>query len=133
LRASSEEGLMDFAETLISLEYELWTAMTAPARRESFFRERLLDEGGLTVMEPLCMIDRETVIKEAAAAPPVLEFRIDEPRVIRLTDDSGLVVYHMTHRREGQPNRAGGVTSVYVRREGTWWLAYHQVTPYGEE
>ena len=124
---------MDFADTLISLEHRLWNAMTAPTGREAFFRERLLPDGGLTVTEPLCMIDRDTVLKEAAAAPPVREFRIDDPRVIRLTGDSGIVVYHMTHRREGEPTRAGGVSSVYVRRDGTWWLAYHQVTPYGEE
>ncbi|MFC5747183.1 DUF4440 domain-containing protein [Actinomadura rugatobispora] len=123
---------MDFAETLISLEYELWTAMTAPTRREAFFEERLIDEGGLTVMAPLCMIDRETVLKEAAAAPPVLEFELDDPRVIRQTDDSALVVYMMTHRREGHPKLVGGVTSAYLRRDGKWWLAYHQVTPYGE-
>ncbi|MFD0689981.1 nuclear transport factor 2 family protein [Actinomadura fibrosa] len=123
---------MDFDDTLLTLEYGLWDAMTAPTGRDAYFRERLLDDGGLTVMEPLCMIDRETCLKEAAAAPPVLEYDIESPRVIRLTEDSGLVVYHMTHRREGQPTLAGGVTSVYVRRDGKWWLAYHQVTPYGE-
>jgi hypothetical protein len=129
---SSEEDLMGFEDTLLSLEFELWNTMTASVDREAYFRERLIEDGGMTVMKPHGMMTRDACIKAAAEAPPVIDFRIDEPRVVRLTEDSGIVVYRMVHRREGQPTLAGGVTSVYVRREGRWWLAYHQVTPYGE-
>lgn len=123
---------MGFDDTLLSLEFELWNAMTAPTDREAYFRERLTEDGGMTVMEPLCMVTRDQCLKEAAAAPRVVEFQIDDPRVLRLTDDSGMVIYTMSHRREGGPTLVGGVSSVYVRREDKWWLAYHQVTPYGE-
>lgn len=121
---------MSAEKELLELEFELWETMKADTGREAFFRERLIDDAMLTVLAPLEMMTRETCISEAAKAPAVIDFHLAEPRVISLTEDSAIVVYRMAHRRVGGEELAGGVASVYVRREGVWRLAYHQVTPY---
>ena len=62
-------------------------------------------------------------------APPWATFELIDPRVIELTDDSGVVVYRAKAQRAGEESYSAMMSSTFVRRDGRWLLAFHQQTP----
>lgn len=66
----------------------------------AFYRQCLTDDALMAV--PGFVVDKRTFLEAIERDGPWLTFRIEDPRVI----------------------------SVYVDRDGSWKLAYHQQTPY---
>jgi hypothetical protein len=78
---------------------------------------------------PYGIADRDTVLAALESSPELDGFQIKNPRVIKLTEDSGLIAYHMVQERRGMAPFEAAICSVYVRRAGQWRMAYHQQTP----
>lgn len=78
---------------------------------------------------PFGVLDRAQTIAAIEAAPPWSSFRIDEPNAVRLDDDAALLTYRATAQRSGQAPYMAYMTTVVVRRDGTWKTAFHQQTP----
>jgi hypothetical protein len=57
------------------------------------------------------------------------QFEMRDPRVVTLTDASGVVVYSVVARRAGEEPYSAIVSSTFVRRGAAWKLAFHQQTP----
>ena len=57
-----------------------------------------------------------------------MKLRVDNPAIPLSPDDSALVAYRATARRDGTTYQAL-VASTYVREGGAWKLAVHQQTP----
>ncbi len=55
-------------------------------------------------------------------------FRIEEPRVLALGDDAGLIAYRAKAQRECEEVYSAPISSAYVRRGGEWRLVFHQQT-----
>ena len=114
-------------ERILALEIEGWDALSGTAGAD--FYRRLLTEDALMVF-PFGVLDREQAIAAIAAAPPWARYRIDEPRVLTLDDDSALVIYRITSRRADETaDFVAVLSSGYVRRDGEWRLAFHQQSP----
>jgi hypothetical protein len=111
---------MDLRETLIEAEREGWTALTT-AKGGAYYRARLADNA--------LMIDRDQAIEAMESAPPWAEFDMRDPRVVALTEASGVVVYSVVARRDGEEPYSAVVSSTFVREGGGWKLAFHQQTP----
>ncbi len=112
--------------TLLALEEEGWRALSSE-RPAAFFGE-LLTVHSLMVF-PGIVLSKDRVLAEMAAAPPWAEFGIEEPRVVRLTEQSAVLTYRATARREGEPEYHALMSSVYVENSGSWRMAFHQQTP----
>jgi Domain of unknown function (DUF4440) len=117
---------MDLEETLIEAEREGWAALTTPDGG-AYYREHLTADALMAF--PFGVIDRDQAIEAIESAPPWAEFEIRDPRVVALTDASGVVVYSVVARREGQEPYSAVVSSAFVREGGGWKLAFHQQTP----
>jgi hypothetical protein len=113
-------------EPLLELEERGWQALSSPDP-VSFCEEWLANDALMIV--PGMVIDRETFLDAVAHEQPWASHRIDEPRIVQLTDDSAALLYRVTAQRASQPEFAGLLTSVYVKRAGRWQLVLHQQTP----
>jgi hypothetical protein len=52
-----------------------------------------------------------------------------DPRVVALTDDSGVLVYRPVAQRAGKAPYSAVISSTFVRRDGACKLAFHQQSP----
>ena len=110
-------------DRLLQLEEQGWAALSS-AEPVQFCDECLADEAAMVV--PGMVIDRATSLEAVAHEQPWASHRIEEPRVVQLTDDSAALVYRVNAQRDGQAEFAGLLTSVYVMRAGRRQLALHR-------
>jgi hypothetical protein len=78
---------------------------------------------------PFGVLDRQQALEAMESAPPWSTYDMQDPRIITLTTDSGIVVYRVVAQRPGQPLYTATTSSTFVRRTGTWQLAFHQQSP----
>ena len=114
-------------ETLLELERQGARAQTS-GNAAAFYRQCLTDDALMVV--PGLAVDKRTLLEAIEKEGPWLSFRIEDPRVIELTPDCGVVLYRAIGRREGQSEYVALMSSIYVNRDGSWKLAYHQQTPF---
>lgn len=113
-------------DRLLELEEGGWEALSS-ADPVQFCDDWLADDAVMIV--PGMVIDRATFLEAVAHEQPWASHHIDEPQVVHLGDDSAALVYRVKAQRDGEPDFAGLVTSIYVKRAGRWRLALHQQTP----
>ncbi len=113
-------------QTLVSLEEQGWQALSQGTGAD-FYQKNLTDHA--LMVFPIGVLTREQSIETIKAAPPWASFRIEDPRVIALTDDSAILTYRCTAQRAGQEPYSALMTTVFVRHEGAWKTAFHQQTP----
>jgi hypothetical protein len=120
---------MGAANELIDLEERGWRALSSDgATAAAFYREVLDDTVTMLLPGGMTLTDREKIIESMSGAPWT-SFRLEDPRVVHPTDDTGLVTYGAVARRAGSPEYTALMSSLYVRRNGNWRLAFHQQTP----
>jgi hypothetical protein len=76
------------------------------------------------------VLSRDEALATMRAAPPWARYHLTEPKVIRLTGDSALLIYQATAQRTGQETYTARMTTGFVRRDDRWQTAFHQQTPY---
>jgi hypothetical protein len=113
-------------DRLLQLEEQGWQALSSPDPVK-FCEEWLADDAVLIV--PGVIIDRATFLRALADEQPWASHHIKEPRAVPLTDDAAALIYRVTAQRDGQPQFAALITSVYVNRADRWQLVLHQQTP----
>jgi hypothetical protein len=112
--------------TLLALEDEGWRALSSDWGAEFF--GQLLTANSLMVF-PGIVLSKDRALAEIAKAPPWAEFRVDELRVVRLTEQSAVLTYRATAHRAGEPEYHALMSSMYVENGGSWRMAFHQQTP----
>ena len=75
------------------------------------------------------VVTRDEAIAAMEAAPPWARFELSDPRVVALTEESGVLVYRVVAQRVGEDPYSAVISSTYVCRDGAWKLAFHQQTP----
>ena len=111
---------------LVELEERGAQALTSGDAVE-FYRTCLTDDTLMVV--PGFVVDRATFLEALAREAPWLSFQVEEPRVVELTQNCAVVQYRGRGRRQGQPEYVALMSSIYVNKDGSWKLAYHQQTP----
>ena len=124
--AQRQEETITVQDTLLALEEQGWQAL-ADGTGADFYRRYLTDDALMVV--PGGVLSREVVLQFMESAPPWAWFRIEAARVLPLTEDSAVVAYQATAQREGQAEYSALMSTVYVRRDGAWKVAFHQQTP----
>jgi hypothetical protein len=117
---------MSFEDELIELEREGWRALCSSAGG-AYYREHLT--GNALMAFAFGVLTREAAIEAIESAPPWSSFEIDDPRVVALNEDSGVVVYAVVAQRAGHDPYSAVISSTFVRQDGAWRLAFHQQTP----
>jgi hypothetical protein len=111
----------DLADTLLALDREL------AGGDGDTYRRRLAPEA--VVVVPGAVLDRDACIAAMDASPGWDELDLADARAIALGEDAALLTYTFTGRRgESEPYRAV-LSSAWVRRDGEWWMVFHQQTP----
>ncbi len=118
---------MDLEAELSGIERELW-------KNDAVLYEHHLDERALLVFPETGVITRaiavEAILRENAEGRRWAEVQFSEVRVLPVTADTALLTYVATSRWEHEADTTKALaSSLYVRRNGQWKLAFHQQTP----
>jgi hypothetical protein len=111
---------------LIAAERAGWSALTTSTGAD-YYRRHLSPDA--VMVFSVGRMDRDEALTAIEHAPPWISFQIDEPTVVELTEESAVLTYRATARRDGQPDYHAWVSSTYVHRNGDWVLAVHQQSP----
>ena len=114
-------------QMLIELETQGWDALCDGTAAD--FYGRVMTEDGLMVLASGLVLDRNAVRDSLRQSPPWQSYSIDDPRMIPTGDDSAILVYIGTARRDDEPPFTAVMTSTYVRRGDDWRLVLYQQTP----
>lgn len=114
---------------LIDLEERGWQALSTDPRTAAEFYESVLDHDVVMLLPGGMRLDDRATVVGSMGGPPWTSYRIEEPRVQELTDDTAAVTYGVVARRADSPPYSALISSLYVRRDDGWKLALHQQTP----
>lgn len=114
-------------EILAVLEEEGWSALTTTEGAD--FYQHFLTHDAVMILPGAGILPRDAAVRAIAAAPPWAWFKIEGARIIPLTEESAVIAYRATARRDGQPEYTALMSTVYVHVAGAWKIAFHQQTP----
>ena len=114
-------------ETLLSLKEE---ALEATKNRDADFYNNYLADHAIAVV-PFGIFTKEAIVQQMAS--PNSAFRstkIEDTRVMVLSEDSGVVTYKATFEsmKDGKPFEVF-VTTIYAKISGIWKGVFYQQTP----
>jgi hypothetical protein len=120
---------MGLEEQLLDVEKRLWR------NDAELYNDNLID-AALLVFPETGVITRDVavdaILAENAGGRRWAEVRFEEVRSVQLTEDVALLTYRVTARWEHEESEYSALaSSVYVKREGAWKLAFHQQSPLG--
>ena len=126
-RSHLRSSEMALEKQLLDSEKKLWT-------NDAVFYENNLIEESLLVFPETGVITRsvavDAILTENAEGRRWAEVQFDEVRSLRLADDAALLTYRAAARWEHEESKSSALaSSVYVKRDGVWKLAFHQQTP----
>jgi hypothetical protein len=113
-------------ENLVAVERQGWEALRSGTAGD-YYRKHLTPDAVMAF--PFGVLAREQCIEAMESAPPWTAYDMQDPQVITLTADCGIVVYRVVAERSGQEPYKATISSTFVRRSGTWQLAFHQQSP----
>jgi hypothetical protein len=120
-------GVMALDKPLMEIERKLWSNDAA------FYQDTLIG-GALLVFPETGVITRdvavEAILAENAEGRRWAEVQFAEVHHVPLAEDVTLVTYRVDARwAHKESKRSALASSVYVKRDGRWKLAFHQQTP----
>lgn len=114
---------------LLELEEESWKALASPEEGTAQrFYTALLDDDAVMAFPGGMLVSGKANILGSFSAQPWKSFQFKEQRVLRLSEDVGIVVYKVTAHREGNDPYTALISSAYARHDGQWKLVLHQQT-----
>jgi hypothetical protein len=113
---------------LAALEREGWDALSTTGDTARTFYERVLDAQPLMLLPGGMVLDDRSAMVESMSGRPWTRYTLEDVRCTQPTSDTGLVTYGVVAERDAQEYSAL-ISSLYVRRDGGWRLAFHQQTP----
>ena len=112
----------NWSDELIQIERHGWEALCS-SDADAYYRRHLTEDA---MAFPFGVLNREEALDAMARADPWSRYEMEDPKVVRLGPDSGIVVYSVTAQRDGQDPFSAVLSSTFVRRDGEWRLAFHQ-------
>ncbi|MGA8246780.1 MAG: nuclear transport factor 2 family protein [Nocardioides sp.] len=110
-------------QELIQVERRGWDALCTDDA-VTYYASHLADDAVMAF--PFGIMQREEALSAMATAQPWSHYEMEDPTVIALGRDSGVVVYRVTAEREGQEPFSAVLSSTFVRHGTDWKLAFHQ-------
>jgi hypothetical protein len=114
---------MTLEQELLALEKQFWTA------GPEFYRRHVDEQCLLAFPEMVGLMSRDSVVATIKEEQRWSDLTMEEQGFLRLNDGTAVLTYHTrAHRADGGSYEAL-VSSAYVKRNGSWKLAFHQQTP----
>jgi hypothetical protein len=118
---------MALEEQLLQIERKLWTNDAA------YYKENLIEEAVLVFRETGVIprdVAVEAILSENAKGQRWAAVEFADVKTQRLSEDVFLLTYRVAARWEHEESRIFALaSSVYVKRNERWKLAFHQQTP----
>lgn len=109
-------------DDILEMEREFWEA--DPAFHDAHYADDIVTIVGGQSSE------RGEVLEEISAVPTLTSLEMQDVQIREFTDEVvGLAHRARATREEQAEPYETMVGSVYVRRDGRWWLAFHQHSP----
>jgi hypothetical protein len=120
---------MQTHDELWKLEERLWEA--SAAGDGEMYRESLVEEAILIFPSPTGVLDKERCIAGVIGnRTSLVRYSLEDRRVVELSEGSVLLTYRGVAAWQGSEREARDLRgSVFVKRSGSWKMAFHQVTP----
>jgi hypothetical protein len=118
----------DLTDSLVVIERNAWEAWKS--KNTAFYTSTLIPESiylsgyGVSTHE-------ETVAQVTQLQCTVHGFEIQKPKAMRLTADVAILTAYVTAKytcKDQEINAADWVSTVFVKRDGGWRIAFHQET-----
>ena len=116
-------------DDLKGLEERGWQALASDGATARTFYDEVLDDAVLMLLPGGLVLGDRAAALEAMGGAPWASYALEDVRVLRPTEDVGVVAYGVRAQREDAPPYAALVSSLYVRRGSGWRLSFHQQTP----
>lgn len=121
---------MALQKELTDIERKLWTNDAV------VYKDRLIEEA-ILVFPETGVITRDiavsAILNENAEGRRWAEVEFDAVRSLPVAHDVALLTYSVVARWEHEKTKISALaSSVYVKRDGIWKLAFHQQTPVKE-
>lgn len=117
-------------DLLVELEHEGWQALCTGDGAGADFFSGVMTPDAVMVMADGSVLRHDAVVAALRDAPPWDTYVIEDPSVVRITDEVHTLVYVATGRR-GDAEFRGVMTSTYALSSDGWLLALHQQTRAG--
>lgn len=114
-------------DELLDLENAGWRSLCDGAGSD--FYGSIMTPAARMVLAGGTVMSRDEVIEALVDAPPWSSYAIDDPVIMPIANDSVLLTYTGTGRRDDGDDFTGIMSSTYVRDESGWKLAHYQQTP----
>ncbi|WP_416676596.1 nuclear transport factor 2 family protein [Egbenema bharatensis] len=114
---------------MIDLEEQGWQALSTDVEASKTFYNSVLRDDAIMLFPGGMIIEGKEKILQSLAAQPWKSFRIEEPRVISLSESAEVLVYRVTAQREDSKPYVALINSTYEISGGMWKLVLHQQTP----
>lgn len=122
----NDERDENLLRTLVSVETRGWQALSDTTGADYY--EQHLTENAIMVF-PFGMLSRQQAIETIRAAPPWASFRIEEPRIVALSQGSAVLTYRATAQRAGEAPYVAIMSTVFTQTDDRWMTAFHQQSP----
>jgi hypothetical protein len=108
-------------DELVALEERFWLE---GGGNSELWRTHFADDG--VVALPFGIMDKSQTIEAMARGRPWARIDMDDLRVVPITERSVLVTYEATAARADDEDYLAVIGSVYVQRDDSWQLLFHQ-------
>lgn len=113
-------------DELLALEKQGWAALCDGTAAD--FYGSLMTDDGVMVLANGQVMTRDEVVAALRDSPTWKSFEMADPRPVPVGTDVTALVYTASAHRDGGPPFVAAMSSVYVRRAGSWRLALYQQT-----
>ena len=118
---------MELQKELLDIERTRWTNDAV------FYKNNLIEEALLVFPETGVItksVAVDAILAENAEGRRWAEVQFDDVRSMWLANDAALLTYRVAARWAHDESKTSALaSSVYIKRDGAWKLAFHQQTP----
>jgi hypothetical protein len=119
---------MKAGSALIELEEQGWRALSSTGEAAARFYESVLDDAAMMLLPGGMVLDERATIVTSMAGQPWSSYELHDMKILQLTDAAAVLTYRALARRRNAGEYAAVMSSIYVRRDTGWKLAFHQQT-----
>ena len=112
----------------VDLEQQGWTALSTDGQAARAFYDRVLDRKPVMFLPGGQTMDDRDAIIESMSGLSWSSYELEDLQSLRPIPDVAVVIYAVVAHRDAQRYTAL-LSSMYVRRQDGWKLAFHQQTP----
>ena len=112
-------------ESLLDLEEQFWKGDA------DFYRTNVADDALFVFSQPVGVLNKDQSVDAIANSERWAEVRFDDVRVLEVSADVAMIVYSANAKTESGNSYSALATSVYVERNGSTVLLFHQQSPPG--